>query len=39
MRICFLGGGNMANALVGGLVAKGFPAASLSVVEVSPSAR
>jgi pyrroline-5-carboxylate reductase len=39
MRISFLGGGNMANALVGGLVAKGFPAASLSVVEVSPAAR
>jgi pyrroline-5-carboxylate reductase len=39
MRICFLGGGNMANALVGGLVAKGFPAASLSVIEISDAAR
>ena len=39
MRICFLGGGNMANALVGGLVAKGFAAASLSVIEISDAAR
>jgi pyrroline-5-carboxylate reductase len=39
MRICFLGGGNMASALVGGLVAKGFPAASLSVIEISDAAR
>ncbi len=39
MRVCFLGGGNMANALVGGLVAKGFAAASLSVIEVSDAAR
>lgn len=39
MRIAFLGGGNMANALVGGLIAKGFDARSLSVIEVSPGAR
>jgi pyrroline-5-carboxylate reductase len=39
VRICFLGGGNMANALVGGLVAKGFPAASLGVIEISDTAR
>jgi len=39
MRIAFLGGGNMANALVGGLIARGFERASLAVVEVSPAAR
>lgn len=39
MNIAFLGGGNMANALIGGLVAKGTDARSISVVEVSPAAR
>jgi pyrroline-5-carboxylate reductase len=39
MKIAFLGGGNMANALVGGLIAKGFPAGALSVIEVSAAAR
>jgi pyrroline-5-carboxylate reductase len=39
LKIAFLGGGNMANALIGGLVAKGFEARSISVVEVSPAAR
>jgi pyrroline-5-carboxylate reductase len=39
MRIAFLGGGNMAGALIGGLVAKGFDARSISVIEVSPAAR
>lgn len=39
MKIAFLGGGNMANALVGGLRAKGAAAADLSVIEVSPAAR
>ena len=39
MRIAFLGGGNMAAALIGGLVAKGTDARSISVVEVSPVAR
>lgn len=33
MKITFLGGGNMANALIGGLVAKGFAAADIGVVE------
>jgi len=31
MSICFLGGGNMANALIGGLVARGYDAHSISV--------
>jgi pyrroline-5-carboxylate reductase len=39
MKICFLGGGNMASALIGGLVAKGFPANGISVVEMSAPAR
>jgi pyrroline-5-carboxylate reductase len=39
MKITFLGGGNMATALIGGLIAKGSDARSISVVEVSPVAR
>ena len=39
MKIAFLGGGNMAGALIGGLVAKGFEARSISVIEVSVAAR
>jgi pyrroline-5-carboxylate reductase len=39
MKLAFLGGGNMAGALIGGLLAKGFDAGSISVIEVSPAAR
>jgi pyrroline-5-carboxylate reductase len=39
MKIAFLGGGNMANALVGGLIARGFDHRSISVVELSAAAR
>lgn len=39
MKIAFLGGGNMASALIGGLIAKGTEARSISVVELSPAAR
>jgi pyrroline-5-carboxylate reductase len=39
VRIAFLGGGNMAGALIGGLIAKGADARSISVIEVSPAAR
>ncbi len=39
MKIAFLGGGNMASALIGGLRAQGFDAASISVIEVNPAAR
>ena len=39
MRIAFIGGGNMGGALVGGLLARGFEAAALSVVEPLAPAR
>jgi pyrroline-5-carboxylate reductase len=39
VRIAFLGGGNMATALIGGLVAKGTDPRSIAVIEVSPAAR
>jgi pyrroline-5-carboxylate reductase len=39
MKIAFLGGGNMANALVGGLIARGFDRGAISVIELSPAAR
>ena len=38
MKITFLGGGNMANAMIGGLVAKGFAAADITVVDRSAEA-
>lgn len=36
LRISFLGGGNMAAALIGGLLERGFAAADLQVVDVLP---
>ena len=39
MKIAFIGGGNMASALIGGLLQKGYAAADLSAVEVEPAAR
>jgi pyrroline-5-carboxylate reductase len=39
MNIAFLGGGNMAAALIGGLLAQGAPRDSISVIEISPAAR
>lgn len=39
MKIAFLGGGNMAQALIGGLLAKGYAARDISVIEVSPAVR
>lgn len=39
MKIAFLGGGNMANALIGGLIAKGVQPRAICVVELSPAAR
>jgi pyrroline-5-carboxylate reductase len=38
-RIAFIGGGNMARALLGGLLRQGLPAGQLSVGEPQPSAR
>ena len=39
MNICFIGGGNMANALIGGMLGKGFSAEHISVVEINPDNR
>lgn len=39
MKIAFLGGGNMANALVGGLIGRGVPKESLSVIEKLEASR
>jgi pyrroline-5-carboxylate reductase len=39
MNITFVGGGNMAAALIGGLIAKDFEARQIRVVEVLPEAR
>lgn len=39
MNICFIGGGNMAIALIGGLLGKGFSAEHISVVEINPDNR
>ena len=39
MKITFLGGGNMANALIGGLVSKGFAAGDIAVVELNAENR
>ncbi|NTV11444.1 MAG: NAD(P)-binding domain-containing protein, partial [Zoogloea sp.] len=39
MKITFLGGGNMAGALIGGLVKQGFAGSDLQVVELSADNR
>jgi pyrroline-5-carboxylate reductase len=39
VKIAFLGGGNMASALIGGLIAKGVEARSIAVIEMAPAAR
>ncbi len=39
LRISFIGGGNMASALIGGLAGKLTDAANLHVVEINPEAR
>ena len=39
MNICFIGGGNMASALIGGLLKRDFTAAQLRVVEINADNR
>ncbi|HEY2862322.1 MAG TPA: pyrroline-5-carboxylate reductase [Casimicrobiaceae bacterium] len=39
MNTTFIGGGNMARALIGGLIARGHASKALSVVEISPDTR
>jgi pyrroline-5-carboxylate reductase len=39
MNICFIGGGNMATALIGGLLAQGYVANQISVVEINADCR
>ncbi len=39
MRILFIGGGNMASALIGGLLQQGFAADAIAVAEVSEDTR
>jgi pyrroline-5-carboxylate reductase len=39
MNITFIGGGNMASSLIGGLIADGFNAKNISVVEVNDDKR
>lgn len=34
MNICFVGGGNMASALIGGLLKRGFSSAHMRVIEI-----
>ena len=38
-RLAFVGGGNMARSLIGGLIARGMPAASIAVAEPLAAAR
>ena len=39
MKIVFLGGGNMANALIGGMVKQGFAASDIHVIELNAEGR
>lgn len=39
MNICFIGGGNMASAMIGGLLGKGFAAEQICVVEIDANSR
>ena len=39
MKIAFIGGGNMARAIIGGLVAKGIRASDIVVVEIDAASR
>ena len=39
MKISFLGGGNMANALIGGMLKQGFAASDIGVIDPVADAR
>lgn len=39
MNITFVGGGNMASALIGGLLQQGYPSTQIHVVEINPENR
>jgi pyrroline-5-carboxylate reductase len=39
MQIAFIGGGNMASALIGGLLRRGWPAGEIRVADIDPAAR
>ena len=39
MKITFMGGGNMASALIGGLLNQGFPALDIAVIEINEDNR
>jgi pyrroline-5-carboxylate reductase len=39
MNVTFIGGGNMASAMIGGLLAQGWSANAISVIEVAAAAR
>ncbi len=39
MRICFIGGGNMATALIGGMLGRGYSSSKIRVVEINPENR
>src|SRR5688572_18457361 len=39
MNITFIGGGNMASAMIGGLLRKRWPRKAIRVVEIAPAAR
>lgn len=38
MNICFIGGGNMATALISGLLQRGYTSSKIHVVEINPQA-
>lgn len=39
MNICFIGGGNMASALIGGMLGRGMSPAHIRVAEIDPEGR